>query len=96
MTNLEHKIVEIQKELSEPINKSEFIAKCALEKIEARSNTYDQEIDNYLKFLNTNEINSRDLTRMTHTLTSLSSLITKSYDGLLTMISQCEKNIFKK
>jgi hypothetical protein len=96
MSKIQDNIIEIQLELSKKINKSEFLAECALKKIESRSKTYNESLDKYLEFLDTKEINSKDLTRMTNVLSSLSSLIDKSYNDLINMISKCEKNIFQK
>lgn len=97
MSKLEMTINSIIKDLDfGDYSKEEFLAECACKRINDKNKKYEESFDHYLKLIESNEGNSKDLVRFGKTLTSLSDLVTLSYDGLIKMISNCEKNIFKK
>jgi len=95
MTKLEINIMSIKEELEQPINRETFLAENALHKIKIRSLNYDKELNKYIEILDNSDGSAKDLPHLTSTISSLSSLISRSYDDLITMISKCERNIFK-
>lgn len=97
MNKLEEVINQVRDDLSVPIvSKSDFLAECALSKIQDRSNCYNEQLDSFLSKIEQSEMYGRSLSRTATSLKSLSRLITISYDGLIKMISQYERNIFGK
>lgn len=96
MTKLESVISEVRQDLSQKIvSREDFLAQCAIQKIQDRSNNYNDQIDSFLKRIEESEMYGRSLVRTASSLKSLSKLITVSYDSLIKMISQYEKNIFQ-
>lgn len=97
MTKLESVISQVRQDLANPIlSKSDFLAECAISKIQDRSDAYNRQIDSFLQRIEESEMYGRSLSRTATSLKSLSRLITISYDSLIKMISQYEKNIFHK
>lgn len=97
MSKLEETVSRITRDLDfGDYSKEEFLAECAYERINSRNKKYEESFDHYLELIESNEGSTKDLVRFGKTLTSLSNLVTSSYDGLIKMISNCEKNIFKK
>lgn len=97
MSKLEKVISEVKDELSKPLgmSKSEYLAYCASCKISERSKTYNKSFDKFLSRLERDELYRNDMSRLADSLSSLSSLVTASYDSLIKMINDCEKNIFQ-
>lgn len=97
MSKLEDTIKEVQGELSESLgmSKSEYLAFCASQKISERSQMYSDDFDRFLSHLESNELYRNDMSRLADSLVSLSSLVSASYDSLIKMINDCEKNIFR-
>lgn len=78
------------------ITREEFLAQCAYKRINDRTAKYDKEFDKYLNMVQTCEIYCEDLSRIADSLNRLSSLIVKSYDGLIDQIDKIQRNIFNK
>lgn len=96
MTKLELVIFEVQQDLSHKIlSREDFLAQCAIQKIQDRSDNYNRQLDSFLKRVEESEMYGRSLARTASSLKSLSKLITVSYDSLIKMIGQYEKNIFQ-
>lgn len=95
MTKLEDVVKEVLEDLEEDFeSKEDFLAQCALKKIQDRSDMYNSQLDSLLERLSESEMGGRSFYHSTKSLKSLSKLITISYDNLIKMIRNCEKNIF--
>lgn len=75
-------------------SREEFLAQCAHKRINERIIKYNQEFDKYLEMIQTSEIYREDLSRLADSLKRLSSLVVKSYDGLINQIDKFQRNIF--
>lgn len=97
MSDLEEVILSVCRDLSQDYpSKEDFLAICAIEKIKSRSAVYNEQLDSYLHKLEESEFYGRDLSRTALSLKSLSKLVEASYESLIRMISNHEKNIFGK
>lgn len=95
-SNLEDNIKSINDELSETISdKSLYLAECARQRIQQCCHSFDERLDHYLKVIESSELSSRDLTRMGHSLKSLSKLVTTSCKELTNILNKYKKNLFK-
>lgn len=97
MSKLEDVILEVRADLSYEIpSREDFLARCAIQKIQDRSDNYNRQLDSFLQRIEESEMYGRSLARTASSLKSLSKLITVSYDNLIKMVSQYEKNIFHR
>lgn len=95
MTKLEDVISEVRNDLClEYPRKEDFLAQCAINKIQDRSDSYNRQLDKFLGLVEESEMYGRSLSRTAESLRSLSKLITISYDNLIKMVRKYEKNIF--
>ena len=95
-SNLEENVRSINDELSRTISdKSLYLAECASQRIQQCRQSFDERLDHYLKVVENSEMNSRDLTRMCHSLKSLSKLVTTSCKELTSILNKYKKNLFK-
>lgn len=78
------------------VTREEFLAQCACQRINDRTEKYDREFDKYLDMIETSEIYREDLSRIADSLNRLSSLVVQSYDSLISQISKFQRNIFGK
>lgn len=95
VVSLEDNVAEIREELSETISdKSEYLAECARCRIQHCSQLFDDKLDHYLSLLEQSEMNAQDLARMSHSLSSLSKLVTQSCTELIQILRKYNKNLF--
>lgn len=96
MSKLEGTIEQVRADLVPlEVSRDVYLAQCAAAKIQERSRMYDEQFSKYLSLIESTELYQEDFSRIARSLESLSSLILRSYDSLITMIQKCDKNLFK-